>query len=561
MKKTILIIIFAIAIVNVSWADRIKIYDRDTNGSINLTTSQIVYDEKEPLLVAKTAHLLSEDIGKVCGHNSAVGTKIADKQVVILGTLDNSKIISNLVKKKKLDVSPIEKGWERYIVKTIDNPMRGVEKALVIVGSDRRGVAYGAFEISEAIGVSPFYWWADIPVKHKEKIFIEADVVSDAPTIRYRGLFINDEDWGLKPWSSRNFEKELGDIGPKTYAKVCELILRMKGNMLAPAMHSCTGAFYSHPESKLVADSFGIIITTSHCEPLLLNNASKFDWDQKIDGDWDYGKNPQGILKRWKNRLGEASQFENLYTMAMRGLHDAGLRGNYTMDERVVLLEKVIKDQRDLLRNYTNKPVTEIPQIFVPYKETMDVYEHGLNVPDDITLVWVDDNYGYMKRVSSPEEQKRCGRAGVYYHTSYLGGPHDYLWLNTTPPVLMYEELKKSYDTGADRYWLLNVGDIKPAELAITTFFNMAWRLDDVNYNNVNHLQADWLKSVFGVDCQSILDEYYRLAWSRKPEFMGWEREWDKKELADILDTEFSFENYNDAQQRLADYQAISDKA
>ncbi|MCF0203491.1 MAG: glycosyl hydrolase 115 family protein, partial [Bacteroidaceae bacterium] len=341
MKRTVQIILFALTAVNVCWADGIRIYEKETKGAVSLTKSQIVYDAKEPLLVAKAAQLLSEDIGRVCGHNSGVGTTVAGRQVVILGTLANSRIISSLVKKKKLDASPIEKGWERYIIRTIDSPMRGVDKALVIVGSDRRGVAYGAFEVSEAIGVSPFYWWADIPVKHKEKIFVEADVVSDAPTIKYRGLFINDEDWGLKPWSTYNFEKELGDIGPKTYAKVCELILRMKGNMLAPAMHTCSGAFYSHPESKLVADTFGIVITTSHCEPLLLNNASKFDWDQKKDGDWDYGKNPQGILKRWKNRLGEAAQFENLYTMAMRGLHDAGLRGNYTIDERVSLLEKV----------------------------------------------------------------------------------------------------------------------------------------------------------------------------------------------------------------------------
>mgnify|MGYP002525832600 FL=1 len=356
-------------------------------------------------------------------------------------------------------------------------------------------------------------------------------------------------------------EKELGDIGPKTYAKVCELLLRLKANMLAPAMHSCTGAFYSHPESKVVCDSFGIIITTSHCEPLLLNNAAKSEWDEQRDGDWNYKTNKETIYKKWDDRLAEASQYENIYTTAMRGVHDAGLRGNLPMEERVPLITKVIEDQRQLLEKHIGKPATEIPQIFVPYKETMEIYENGLQVPEDITLVWVDDNYGYMKRVSNPEEQKRSGGAGVYYHLSYLGAPHDYLWINTTPPVLMYEELKKAYDHGADRYWLLNVGDIKPMELGMQTFFDMAWNIHAFDIDNVNTHQAKMLANIFGKDnFQSILDTYLRLAWSRKPEYMGWEYEWDDKAHTGLKPTEFSFQNYSEAQQRLADYQRISDE-
>lgn len=368
----------------------------------------------------------------------------------------------------------------------------------------------------------------------------------------------------MKPWASNNFERDLGDIGPKTYAKVCELILRLKGNMLAPAMHSCTGAFYSHPNSKLVADSFGIVITTSHCEPLLLNNASKFDWDLQKDGDWNYATNKDAILSKWDKRLAEASSFENIYTTAMRGLHDAGLRGNMPMNERVPLIERVIADQRHMLERHKGIAAQKIPQIFVPYKETMDIYENGLRVPDDITLVWVDDNYGYMKRVSNPQEQKRSGRSGVYYHLSYLGAPHDYLWLNTTPPVLMYEELMKAYHTGADRYWLLNVGDIKPAELGIKTFFDLAWDVTAFDENTINHHQSQFLGSMFGEGYisafQNVLSDYYRLAWSRKPEFMGWEREWDDKEHTGLKDTEFSFQHYDEAQHRLSDYQRISDR-
>jgi hypothetical protein len=413
------------------------------------------------------------------------------------------------------------------------------------------------------MGVSPWYWWADVPVHHRKALFVTADYESKAPTVKYRGIFINDEDWGLKPWASQNYEKELGDIGPKTYARVCELLLRLKANMLAPAMHSCTGAFYSHPESKAVCDSFGIIVTTSHCEPLLLNNAAKSEWDQERDGDWNYKTNRETIFKKWDDRLKEASQFENIYTTAMRGVHDAGLRGNLPMEERVPLIEQVFKDQRELLTSHLSPLAAEkIPQIFVPYKETMDIYENGLRVPDDITLVWVDDNYGYMKRVSNPEEQKRSGRAGVYYHLSYLGAPHDYLWLNTTPPVLMYEELKKAYDHGADRYWLLNVGDIKPMELGIHTFMDMAWNINDFDFEKANTHQARLLEKYFGIpNIQPLLDNYYRLAWSRKPEFMGWEYQWDDKEHTGLKDTEFSFRYYEEAQRRLKDYLQISDDA
>ena len=233
------------------------------------------------------------------------------------------------------------------------------------------------------------------------------------------------------------------------------------------------------------------------------------------------------------------------------------------------LIEKVIADQRQLLEKHIGKKAKNIPQIFVPYKETMDIYENGLQVPDDITLVWVDDNYGYMKRVASPEEQKRSGGSGVYYHLSYLGAPHDYLWICTTPPVLMYEELKKAYDAGADRYWLLNVGDIKPMELGIQTFMDMAWNIHAFDYEKAHTHQAELLAHLFGKDnyqfsiinFQFILDEYYRLAWSRKPEFMGWEYEWDDKAHTGLKPTEFSFFNYDDFQQRLADYQRISDEA
>lgn len=514
----------------------------------------IYVDAGEPVAVRKAVSLFADDVERVTGLRPMLTSKETEAQVII-GTL-GCDFVDRLVKCGKIDVSAISGGWEQFLIKTDGN-------RLFVVGSDRRGTAYGLFTLSEKMGVSPWYWWADVPVERRSSLYVTADYVSKSPSVKYRGIFINDEDWGLKPWAATNYEKDLGDIGPRTYARVCELLLRLKANMLAPAMHSCTGAFYSHPDSKVVCDSFGIIVTTSHCEPLLLNNAAESEWKQERDGDWNYKTNRETILKKWDERLAEASQYENIYTVAMRGVHDAGLRGNLPMAERVPLIDTVIHDQRQLLQRHIGRKAADIPQIFVPYKETMDIYENGLRVPDDITLVWVDDNYGYLKRVSNLEERQRSGRAGVYYHLSYLGAPHDYLWLNTTPPVLMYEELKKAYDTGADRYWLLNVGDIKPMELGIQTFMDMAWNIHAFDIGSANRHQAAMLASLFGKEHEqtfvSVLNDYYRLAWSRKPEFMGFEYEWDDKEHTGLKPTDFSFQNYGDAQQRLADYQRLSD--
>ena len=516
-------------------------------------------------VVKKTAALFAEDIARVTGVRGQVSMEhpTEGKNIVVIGTLGHNPFIDEMVKQKKLDVSAIRHGWEQYVLKTIDQPAENIARVLVIAGCDRRGTAYGTFALSEAMGVSPLYWWADVPVKQHDALYVEAiDYASKAPSIKYRGIFINDEGWGITPWASKTFDKELGDIGPKTYAKVCELILRMRGNMLAPAMHPSSGAFNKYPDNKLVADSFAIVMTSSHCEPLLFNNVT--EWDKETMGEWNYVTNKDGINKVLDKRISENGLYENFYTLAMRGIHDAGLVG-VPKEREVSLIEEVLADQRNILSKYIPHPIDSIPQQFVPYKEVLDIYERGLKVPDDVTLVWVDDNYGYMKRLSNPQEQQRSGRAGVYYHTSYLGAPHDYLWICTTPPVLMYEELKKAYDTGADRYWLLNVGDIKPAELAIKTYFDMAWDIDRYDIHSINGHQAafmaEWFGDAYKARIQRMLDEYYRLAWSRKPEFMGWEREWDAPEYKELASTGYSFQNYNDALRRLDDYQRLSDEA
>lgn len=546
----------------------IEISNKSVCGAFAIATphdaTPVCISSSEAIVVKKVANMFADDISRVTGQKPAlnISKKVSGSRVIVIGTLGSNAFIDKLAKQGKLDVKNIRGGWEQYTIQIVKNPAKGIGEALVVAGSDKRGTAYGTLTISEKMGVSPFYWWTDVPVKHKKEVWLSGKEVSKSPTVKYRGFFINDEDWGLKTWASHTFEKELGDIGPKTYAKVCELILRLKGNMLGPAMHECTGAFYSHPESKLVADSLGIMITTSHCEPLLINTASKWEWDTKRDGEWNYAVNAKGVQKKWDDRLKIASSYDNIYTLGMRGLHDAGLRGNLPIDQQTNLMNQIIKDQRSLLTKHIKKNIKDIPQIYVPYKEAMDVYENGLQVPEDITLVWVDDNYGYMKRVSNPEEQKRSGHSGVYYHLSYLGAPHDYLWLNTTPPVLMYEELMKAYNTGADRYWLLNVGDIKPMELGIKTFFDLAWNVNAYNIQNINNHQSQFLGNLFGEAYtprfQGILDTYYRLAWSRKPEFMGWEREWDTKEYTGLRDTEFSFQNYGEAQRRLCEYEKLA---
>ena len=515
--------------------------------AIDLTKSTIVYHTDDALLVKQMAQVLADDIERVSGIRPQVTNRKANGATIMIGTVKYTRMHKDL-----------QGSWERYAIDTRDN-------SLYITGSDARGLAYGVLHVSEAIGVSPWYWFADVPVNKTcaKRVFnYTENYVSSSPTIKYRGVFINDEDWGLKTWASQNYEKELGDIGPKTYDRVCELILRLKGNMLAPAMHTCTGAFYSHPESQKMADKWGIMITTSHCEPLLFNNAAPSEWDKVRDGEWNYETNSTTILKKLDDRIRETANYDNIYTMGMRGLHDEAMKGSTDPKDRARTLEKVFAKQRGILERYKKTKAEKLPQIFVPYKETLDIYDAGLRVPEDITLVWPDDNYGYMKRVSNTSEQKRRGGSGIYYHLSYLGTPHDNLWIATTAPMLMYEELLKAYTAGADRYWLLNVGDIKPMEIEIQMFFDMAYHFDAFSYENANEKQAMWLAKVFGekhlAAFQFILDHYYRLAWDRKPEFMGYEFEWSGYENDRLHDTDFSFET-GTAQKRLATYQTICD--
>ena len=555
-KRSLFVLFFGFTL---SLSAQIQLIDKPGAETFNLSSSssgtEIVTDRDDPLSVSTAARLFSGDIAMVTNQSVPIVNvdEITSSNIVLVGTIENNKLIKELIKRKKIDTKVIEGGWERYLIQIVSNPFPGVKKALVIAGSDRRGAAYGLFSISETIGVSPWYWWADVPVNKRSSIHLKVSrVVSKTPSVKFRGIFINDEDWGLLPWSKKTFEPERNDIGPKTYAKVCELLIRLKANYLSPAMHTASGAFNKYPENKLVADSFGIAMGSIHCEPLLFNNAS--EWDSKTMGLWDYSKNKEGINKQLIKRVQDNGAYENVYTLALRGIHDAVMTGNLSMGEQVNQLGEALKDQRRILNDVLDKPLGDIPQVFYPYKEVLDIYDAGLDVPDDVTLVWSDDDYGYMKRLSNTKEQQRKGRAGVYYHLSYWGPPNDNLWLCTTPPALMYGELKKAYDTTADQLWVANVGDIKPAEYQISLFLEMAYDINQFSRENIVAHHADFLSGIFGKQFRSdfldISKSYHKLAFIRKPEYI-------KNRRSDL----FSVQHYDELDNRINEYAAIAGKA
>ena len=530
-------------------------------------TAAILYDASDAAVVKRAAELFAADVEAVTGRRPQVTSATGETgPAVIVGTVGGSALIRRLSEAGKIDTAPLEGAWERYLIQTVANPLPGIRKALVIAGSDRRGAAYGLFTLSELIGVSPWYWWADVPVKKHAALHVDAPpTYSQTPSVRYRGIFLNDEDWGLTPWASQTFEPERGNIGPRTYAKVCELLLRLKANYLAPAMHPVSTSFNQIPENKLVADTFAIVMGSTHCEPLLLNTAS--EWDTKTMGPWNYDKNKEGINRVLTQRVRENSPYENVYTLALRGLHDGAMSTTLPMHEKVRMLQQALLDQRQILAENIDRPVETVPQAFTPYKEVLEIYSNGLELPDDVTIVWPDDNYGYMKRLSGVREQRRTGRSGVYYHVSYLGVPHSYLWFSTTPPSLMYEELRKAYDTTADRLWLLNCGDLKGSEMQVSLFLDMAWDIGRFTADNVVTYPARWLAGIFGEAYYDRLEamtrEHLRLAFPRKPEYMGWGYHWNRFDhnCEQLTDTDFSFTNYDEAPRRLEAYRQLGARA
>lgn len=399
-------------------------------------------------------------------------------------------------------------------------------RQIIVAGANARGTAYGLLELSRMAGVSPWIWWGDTKPERKSSLTIDSNFKTlQGASVEFRGIFLNDEDWTTRPWSYGNFDPApFGHIGPKTYKKIFQLLMRMRANAIWPGMHTGTTAFFKIKGAKAMADSCGIVIGTSHCEPLLRNNVD--EWNVKERGAFNYMTNREAVHNYWIERLKEVKNSSgNMFTIGMRGVHDGSMEGVKTMKEKFDALQTVIDNQQELIRKYIGDPAKQ-PQMFVPYKEVLDIYERGLKVPDYVTLMWCDDNYGYMTRLSNAEEQKRAGGGGVYYHLSYWGRPHDYMWLTTTQPGLVYNEMKAAYNHNVRKLWIVNVHDPKVAGYDLELFLDMAWNINCVSGRTLNDHYRAWLCRQFGTEAGTalfpVMHEFFKLCGERRPEFMGW---------------------------------------
>lgn len=510
---------------------------------------KLACDNAEEKVVQTALKLFIRDYQSVFSASAAVDARQGN---IIVGTVGKSP----LLKAVSADVSALTGKKQAFLLQVLP------DGKLLVAGSDSHGTAYGIMELSRLIGVSPWEWWADVTPEKKTSFVLSAEYQTlQSPSVEYRGIFINDEDWGLMPWSSQTYEPSdiKGHIGPKTNARIFELLLRLRANTYWPAMHECTLPFFLTEGNRKVAEEYGIFIGSSHCEPMVCSAAG--EWRRRGQGDYDYVNNSASVYKFWEDRVKEVAQQGNIYTLGMRGVHDGQMQGAKTVAEQKAVLERVLKDQRGLLQKYVNKDVTAIPQAFIPYKEVLDIYNAGLQVPDDVTLIWCDDNYGYIRHFPTAEERARKGGNGIYYHVSYWGRPHDYLWLGTFSPYLLHQQMKLAYDRGIQKMWVLNVGDIKPAEYQIELFLDMAWNIDEVNEIGVTAHLKSWLEREFGSNCAEELlpamEAHYQLSYIRKPEFMGNTREEERDPKYKVIkDLPWSEQTISE---RLRSYTVLSD--
>lgn len=510
---------------------------------------KLACDNAEEKVVQTALKLFIRDYQSVFSASAAVDARQGN---IIVGTVGKSP----LLKAVSADVSALTGKKQAFLLQVLP------DGKLLVAGSDSHGTAYGIMELSRLIGVSPWEWWADVTPEKKTSFVLSAEYQTlQSPSVEYRGIFINDEDWGLMPWSSQTYEPSdiKGHIGPKTNARIFELLLRLRANTYWPAMHECTLPFFLTEGNRKVAEEYGIFIGSSHCEPMVCSAAG--EWRRRGQGDYDYVNNSASVYKFWEDRVKEVAQQGNIYTLGMRGVHDGQMQGAKTVAEQKAVLERVLKDQRGLLQKYGNKDVTAIPQAFIPYKEVLDIYNAGLQVPDDVTLIWCDDNYGYIRHFPTAEERARKGGNGIYYHVSYWGRPHDYLWLGTFSPYLLHQQMKLAYDRGIQKMWVLNVGDIKPAEYQIELFLDMAWNIDEVNEIGVTVHLKSWLGREFGSNCAEELlpamEAHYQLSYIRKPEFMGNTREEERDPKYKVIkDLPWSEQTISE---RLRSYTVLSD--
>ena len=513
----------------------------------------IIYDETDFPVVGIAAEMLADDVERITGNrpellHHADLNDMPEVPAVLAGTVGRSRIIDELVTRGLVDVSEISGKWESSLITTVR--LQGRDKpVLVIAGSDRRGTAYGLTSLSEAIGVSPWYWWADVTPQPRKALYVEPGCFTQGePSVQYRGIFINDERFGgWSRWAEQTFDKESGKVGPKTYQKVFELLLRLKGNLLWPAMHNGTQAFNGDPENARLADDYAIVMGTSHCEQMLRNNEDEWK-NVGTYGDFNYITNRQTMIDYWEERVRTNGGYENIYTLGLRGIHDYPMEGARTTEERTALMQKALDDQRDIIRRNIDTPVEEVPQMLCTYEEVLDAYHHGLEVPEDVTLLWSDDKHGYTRNLCNPQEQNRKGGAGIYYHLSYHGDPASWIWLSPLSPAFISTELTKAYTFGARKIWVFNVGDIKPAEKELSFAMALAWNVDKWRPEEAHKYIGQWASNIFGkkagAGIAGIYRSYYRLMASGK-------------------DSHVHFVDYTtgDIARRLAEYKDIEEKA
>lgn len=515
-------------------------------------TTTFVWDNvNDHEVVGTAAEAVAGDIKLITGQQPSVVTSLNDAGLmpVITGTIGRSTFIDGLVSSGKLNVTDIVGKWEAYTLQVVDAPANGVERALVIAGSTPRGTAYGLFELSRRAGVSPFVWWADVTPEPRNTLYVSGSLTVGEPSVKYRGIFINDEDWGMQPWAALNMDPDVKDIGPNTYAHVFELMLRLRANYLWPAMHPSTKAFWYYKQNPVMARKYDIVLGASHCEPLLRNNVDEWKNNYKEEygeapGAWNWKTNSAAITKYWTDRVIESKNNDAIYTLGMRGIHDSSMPGYSTNTEKHAALKDVIAKQREILATNLGKDAADVPQVFCPYKEALTLYRMGLDLPEDVTLLWVDDNFGYVRQYSDAKEQQRAGGGGVYYHFSYWGTPCDFLWLSTVSPTLTSYEMTKAYDLNCKDVWIFNVGDLKPQEKELQFAMDFSWDVKAWSPDKAYGYIEQWASETFGddlaKDIAAVQNEYYRLAALGKPEHSHK----IKRSEADML-------------QRIVDYNAV----
>ena len=481
---------------------------------------------------------LQTDIERVTGKRPQVFRKdVVEAYPVIIGTLGKSTVIDALVRSGKLDVRDLQKKWESFVITIIDNPKPGIKRAVVIAGSDKRGTIYGIYELSEQLGVSPWTWWADVPVKKRGEAYIKSGYyASGEPKVKYRGIFINDESPAFRNWANEKF----GGINHQCYEKIFELLLRNKANYLWPSMWLPTMFYVDDPLNPKTADNYGIVMGTSHHEPM---TRAHNEWELFNGGEWNYKTNKEKLQDFWRRGFERVGSYETMITVGMRGDGDDAMAEETAVD----LLKTIINDQRKIISDVTEKPAHETPQLWAIYKEVQDYYDKGMRVDDDITVLFSDDNWGNIRYLPKKTELSPSSKFGMYYHFDYVGAPVSYKWLNVTQIERVWEQMKLTYEHGVKEIWIANVGDIKPMELLISFFFDYAWNPESIQAKDLPNYYVSWAIQQFGNEHAKVIAELFALY-----------TKYNSRRTPEMLTAStYSVENYREADRIVEEYKQL----